>query len=499
VSFDDWKDRIAALLHLNENQIYAIYSTLMCFATRDPHEALVESQFTLANPGRLWSRTLRVTDFLVFLYALFVKKKFPGVAERSTYEAFPTSPIPQKVSKPLLRANASKSSPQIIPSRMEFEPMIPKDPLYRSFERFFLSRFQDFLRIYAPIGLTRHHVISLGLLLTGGPSLAVSACDLIVALNLFPGETQIESIESFRRVVLSALAGSAIEEQMRKDLDLASPVCYRPVVGQSSEDWDQDSHRFKADIPLLINNEYSHEPFIVEDSPQFCDVFIKECRQKTIYLCAALPAVFITHCKDTVVFIGAATAVHVEHCANVQIIAAVRTIVIESSVRSTFFLLTNTRPLLTGSCSKLVSAPYNALYRKLGLDLLSVGINPKLNLWDQPLLIGTLTTTLPEHLPPSQFQLICLPFCWPDCDPIVNAVIPREYSAQLEFKKNQIQSLIKIFGVIRERDPALYDTLQSQVRAKAFSWAQDRGAVNEVQWLITVAAHSGVPTDGGLA
>jgi hypothetical protein len=83
---------------------------------------------------------------------------------------------------------------------------------------------------------------------------------------------------------------------------------------------------------------------------------------------------------------------------------------------------------------------------------------------------------------------------WPDSEPLINAIIPEEYLAQLELKKNQLQSLINNLEVIKEKDPALHDVLQAQIKAKVVAWAEENGAMDEVQWLVRVATHCNPPT-----
>jgi hypothetical protein len=73
------------------------------------------------------------------------------------------------------------------------------------------------------------------------------------------------------------------------------------------------------------------------------------------------------------------------------------------------------------------------------LDLLCVGIEPRLDLSDRLLLIGTLSSTARGQLSPSHFKLLCLPLGWEEIDSILNGGIPQEHAAQLEFKRNQTQ------------------------------------------------------------
>jgi hypothetical protein len=132
LSFDAWSQQIAPLLKLNEIKKRAIYSTLACFTTRDAAEALIESRVILTNPRFPWSRTVHVTDILVFLYAVFVKKRFRGIAERSNYEAFPMKPaaVTGDSSRALSKKTLSRSTPQVSPGLGEVGKRT--DPVPRS-------------------------------------------------------------------------------------------------------------------------------------------------------------------------------------------------------------------------------------------------------------------------------------------------------------------------------------------------------------------------------
>jgi hypothetical protein len=281
---------------------------------------------------------------------------------------------------------------------------------------------------------------------------------------------------------VNGLVTNDIEDELRKGLNLNSPISYRPIAGGGVfAEEPEDLQRFRIDSPLLIDNDYCSETFVVEEPKQFADIFIEGCRQRTIYVCGAVPVAFVTHCKDSTIFIGAAAAVRVEFCANIRIIAAARTFHIESSIGCTAYLLVNNRPIVTGSCTRLLFAPYNAQYRKVGLDLLCIGINPRLNLWDRPVLVGSLGAP-PERMPPEQFQLLCLPFTWQDMEPLINAIVPSEYAVALEGKRNQIANLKRYLDIIQEKDQALYDALQGQIKVRSYAWLEERGCVAEVKW-----------------
>jgi hypothetical protein len=212
-------------------------------------------------------------------------------------------------------------------------------------------------------------------------------------------------------------------------------------------------------------------------------------KDRTVYICGAVSAVCITHCKDSFIFVGAANAVHIEYCANCRIICASRMVHVDAAIRSTLYLLTNTRPIVTGACPKLVLAPYNALYRRLGLDLLAIGISPVLNLWNQPVMIGSLALQTPERMAPDAWNMICVPFNWSDIDPMIHIDIPPEYAKALEAKRRQVMKLTEALNVIRQSDPELGEQIIQQLRARAnASFAEPafvtrKGKLTECGWL----------------
>jgi hypothetical protein len=491
LSFDDWNRRGAVLFKLKAIQIEAIYTTLTVFVARDPLAFISQSRAYLATPRCLSCAQMRVADVLVFLYAIFVKKKFRTVSERANLEAFP--PKPQTPETPAMSPkrgpkkrqslgpkNVSHSQPQI--SR----PLIDRksaDSGYLCLERFFLSRLAAFLRIYAPRGLTRAHVESLGLVLNGGPNLGLRVDSLADALNLFRND-EVEAIDDFYRTVnLLLTVFKEDEASVRSLAQVRSPLAYRPVCGQSGMYFALGGQERMTNEPLLIDNESSFEGFIVDCPTRFCDIYIDGCRQKTVYFCAAAPVVFVSHCKDSLIFVGAAHAVHLEYCANVRIIAATRMFHIDSSMRCTAFLISNTKPIVTGNCSNLVFAPYPGLYRKLGLDMLVAGVNPKLNLWGKPTVLAALAAYMPDMMPPAQFSLFCVPFAWAETEPQFNAIVPPEFLAALERKQGHVIDFKRYLDTIQEKDPDLFERLTEAIKDKAAQVIQENGQIREFLWL----------------
>jgi hypothetical protein len=155
---------------------------------------------------------------------------------------------------------------------------------------------------------------------------------------------------------------------------------------------------------------------------------------------------------------------------------------IESSVKSTTYILVNTRPIVTGACPGLVLAPYNALYRKLSLDLMCIGISPLVSLWDQPVMLGSLGSQQPEKMSPAVWSMVSIPFSWKDVEPVINAVVPPDYLHHLEMRRNQIMNLKDFLKVIEEKNPDLAAKLVQQIKAHAEKSMQ----LGELQWLAAI-------------
>ena len=479
ISFDEWKEKTTAVFKLNGNQQQALYSTLVCFITRDPEEALVQAQIYRTNQKCLPSQTIRVTDFLVYLFVLFVKKKFRGVAELSNFEAFPGKKETERLSpysKPL-----SASTPSVS-ARLEI-PAAHEQSQYSLMQRFFLNRLLPFLRIFAKDGLTRTHVESLSFVIIGGPNYAYRANNLITALNLFHG-TEIEDIARFNHAVATLLPlPKELEAFATRAQAPTSPITYRPLFPRALMDsTPSENPLISLDKPRLIT--YMNDQYLLETPTIKNDVHIHNCKQMHIYICGVVSTLFISHCKESTIFVGAATAIHLEYCANVRVIGACRMVHFDSCTRCVGYLLVNTRPIVTGNCTRLTLAPYNALYQKFGMDTLCIGINPLLNLWNQPIVLGSFgVSSVWEKLSPPLFRLFVVPFMWEYHNPVVNVLIPDEYQQALEARKTRIMNLKNDLDMIRSKDPELHAKLVDQMKSASSKWIEKEGFMNDVKWL----------------
>lgn len=482
LTINDWKNVSSSVFQLSANHIQALYSILSCITADDPHDSIQMARLYAAEGFCMPSSDLRVTDMLCYLFALLVKKKFRGVAEVSNMEAFPSKPT-QKLSP--LNSKMSASDTKVT-------RVMVKTPNFSYQEttqlqimlRYFLKEFPRFLNMYAPHGLTKTHVKSLSLLIVSGPNYSYRYKDLADALNLFQ-KCEVEQVAQFSHLIHYGLF-NVNSDLSSRDITNNSPLSYRPILQRKNYTpvCDMD---VSEDKPILIINKSSHYE-LVEAKPG-SDVFIHNCINTTIYICGSVSCVFISHCKDSVIFVGAATAIHMDYGLNNKVIAASKLFHIDTSTRCTSYLLTNTKPLLTGNCSHLTLAPYNAVYSKFGLDILIAGINPKYNYWDNPIIIGGLFESLYEKISPEQFMLFCVPFHWDDTVPVINPIIPPEYLRSLEAKRNQILTLKSNLDKIKGNDPILYDKIVHEFKTRSNKLVENEGVMQQTNWLFSLSQY----------
>ncbi|EEE56495.1 hypothetical protein OsJ_05741 [Oryza sativa Japonica Group] len=118
-------------------------------------------------------------------------------------------------------------------------------------------------------------------------------------------------------------------------------------------------------------------------------VKVLNCHESVIYILAPLKYATVYGCSDATVVLGAiGKVVKVEHCERVHIIAAAKWICIANCRECIFYLGVNHQPLIVGDNHKLQVAPFNTYYPQLGEHLAKVGVDPAINKWDQPFVLG---------------------------------------------------------------------------------------------------------------
>ncbi|CAO2831811.1 unnamed protein product [Amaranthus hypochondriacus] len=110
-----------------------------------------------------------------------------------------------------------------------------------------------------------------------------------------------------------------------------------------------------------------------------------------IYVLAPLRYATIYGCSDATIVLGAVgKALRVEHCERVHVISAAKRVCIANCRECMFFLGVNQRPLIVGDNHKLQVAPYNTFYPHLEDHMSQVGVEPTINMWNEPLALGVI-------------------------------------------------------------------------------------------------------------
>ncbi|ONK79035.1 uncharacterized protein A4U43_C01F2200 [Asparagus officinalis] len=118
-------------------------------------------------------------------------------------------------------------------------------------------------------------------------------------------------------------------------------------------------------------------------------VKVLNCHDSVIYILAPLRFSLVYGCSDTTIILGAiGKAVRVEHCERVQVITAAKRICIANCRECVFYLGVNQQPLILGDNHKIQVAPFNTYYSQLGEHMVQVGVDPTINRWNEPLVLG---------------------------------------------------------------------------------------------------------------
>ncbi|XP_057538355.1 uncharacterized protein LOC130815861 [Amaranthus tricolor] len=116
---------------------------------------------------------------------------------------------------------------------------------------------------------------------------------------------------------------------------------------------------------------------------------VLNCHDSVIYVLAPLRYATIYGCSDATIVLGAVgKALRVEHCERVHVISAAKRACIANCRECMFFLGVNQRPLIVGDNHKLQVAPYNTFYPHLEDHMSQVGVEPTINMWNEPLALG---------------------------------------------------------------------------------------------------------------
>ncbi|CAN6177534.1 unnamed protein product [Urochloa humidicola] len=191
---------------------------------------------------------------------------------------------------------------------------------------------------------------------------------------------------------------------------------------------------------------------------------VLNCHDSVIYILAPLKYATVCGSSDTTIVLGAiGKVVKVEHCERVQIIAASKRICIANCRECTFYLGVNHQPLIVGDNHKLQVAPFNTYYPQLGEHLAQVGVDPNVNKWDQPFVLGVVdphdSLSHPAGVSDVQAEsATCL-----DPELFTNFLIPSWFEPQGPTKYNPF-TLPEVYWASQRKKHASLGDIQKNIR-----------------------------------
>ena len=474
ISLNRYMETMSPIFKLSQDSLKLIYAQLEAFLLHDVHTLFTRSQNS--NPDEV-QPILKVTDILCYLFLMYVKKKYRNLSEVSSIlEAFPS----KKDERLSPRSRIFSSSTPTVGARMQIQSNKNETSQFSLLSHFFNTKLPQFLQILAPKEITKVELQSLSFLVCGGSTYTSRASSLA---KLIPLEGMTPTKLAHHITNLLNTKGEESHYQ-RIEVPPTSPATYRPALTQHPNS-PRGTKGGIIDKPILLSDLSGVQKL---ETPTSCPaVHIHNCKHFRGYFCGVISSIFISHCKDSIIFVGAASeCVHMEYCANVTVVSASRLLHIDACTRCQVYALCNSRPLITGNSTKILLAPYNALYVKLPADLLVAGINPTQNYWKDPLVIGSFGQVSSTLMPPSQFNLFPVPFVWDRQSIPFSPDVPIEYANALEEKKNNLTLLRNNLDRIRAVNPDLAAQLEDRIKSTASKWIQDEGHMQEITWMYTL-------------
>ncbi|KAK3134103.1 hypothetical protein QOZ80_6AG0545050 [Eleusine coracana subsp. coracana] len=191
---------------------------------------------------------------------------------------------------------------------------------------------------------------------------------------------------------------------------------------------------------------------------------VLNCHDSVIYILAPLKYATVYGCSDTTVVLGAiGKVVKVEHCERVQIIAASKRICIANCRECVFYLGVNHQPLIVGDNHKLQVAPFNTYYPQLGEHLAQVGVDPSVNKWDQPFVLGVIDPHDSLSHPAGVSDVQAESASCMDPDLFTNFLIPSWFEAQGPTKYNPF-TLPEVYWASQRKKHASLEDIQKNIR-----------------------------------
>ena len=478
LTYAEWIEAAGPVFKLRDVQLLELYRVCCVLFTKDSLESLNQAQILLGGGELPPSLCPGVSDMLCLLYAFFIKKKCRSPAETAQFEQFPVKIEAARINPK--QKTFAYSTPTL--NRGLSTPIRPTpvdSNQSQQLGNLFMMYIEAFLKLMCGSIVKPRHVESLSSMVHCGKNYTNRARSMADMYGLFTN-SDTEPIEKVLGIMKKSHYFSH-KDQLKMEVCKNSPAQYRPTLLGRPAPPEQDE-RFVYDCPLLITDlSNANKVEILTNAP---DVHVHNSRNLRLYLCGYASVVFLSNLKDSLVFVGSANFVRLDYCSNVTVVTATKLLHLDSCSNTKAFVLTPNEPLLTGFTTKTTLAPYNAIYTHFGLDILTAGISPLLNLFDKPVVLGTSgqMSNPVEIMNPEQFLLFVVPFTTPD-QALLAYPLPQKYADALESKQQKLMRMKEAMDQISAKDPELAEQIKYQLRGRASKWIHDEGHMNEMKWL----------------
>ncbi|AQK60084.1 Tubulin binding cofactor C domain-containing protein [Zea mays] len=196
------------------------------------------------------------------------------------------------------------------------------------------------------------------------------------------------------------------------------------------------------------------------------DSLVLNCHDSVIYILAPLKYATVYGCSDATVVLGAVgKVVKVEHCERVHIIAAAKRICIANCRECIFYIGVNHQPLVLGDNHKLQVAPFNTCYPQLHEHMIQVAVDPSVNKWDQPFVLGVVDPHDSLSHPAGVSDVKAESATCLDPDLFTNFLIPSWFGDERQGTTNRNPfPLPEIYGTSQSKKRSALEDIQKMIR-----------------------------------
>lgn len=224
------------------------------------------------------------------------------------------------------------------------------------------------------------------------------------------------------------------------------------------------------------------------------DVNIKvhRCHYSYIYLLAPVWSVTLEKCHNSTIVLGTVrTTVNVFGCENVTVIAMCNRLTVSGCSDCIFHVCTMTRPLLFGGTGNenLTFAPYHTHYPMLDAHMLMSGLTPRINEWNNPLLLGHDDEShVFKEMDPGAFFTFSIPFDMKGNTKRCPVPLPESYELAIHSREKRVDDWHQL---VRESKlgKSQRKQLQAAVQHRFQEWLSDTGNAHQLEGLLPAVTH----------